>query len=411
MRTTAPTATAQALANAQGVHDLFERQAARVPDAEALVWRGGSVLYRELNERANRLAHYLVRSGVRRGQRIGVALTRSDELIVGLLAVLKTGACYVPLDPAYPAERIAFMVADSRSAFILGDAAIETVVRSRGLECRCISPTSASVASLPGTNVRPSTHAHDLAYVIYTSGSTGRPKGVAIEHRSTLALIQWAADTFTATEVGGMLASTSICFDLSVFEVFAPLCIGGRIFLVSNALELADVPFRDDVTLLNTVPSAMRALLRMDGLPRSVSTVVLAGEALTRELAREVGAQPGVQRIVNAYGPTEDTTYSTWAEIDPAADDVPPIGRPLPGSYTRVLNDRLQLCAAGETGESFSAVWAWRGDTWANRSSPQSASFAIRSARIPARASIARAIACASARTGSSSTSVGSTTR
>src|SRR5207302_1328112 len=153
----------------------------------------------------------------------------------------------------------------------------------------------------------------DLAYVIYTSGSTGRPKGVAIEHRSVVNFIHWARQVFTAEELGGVLASTSICFDLSVFELFVPLCSGGKVVLADNALQLSSLARAREVKLVNTVPSAIRELLRVGGVPESVRTVCLAGEPLPAALADQIYDQTNVTKVYDLYGPSETTTYSTFA--------------------------------------------------------------------------------------------------
>src|SRR6185369_4116143 len=156
-------------------------------------------------------------------------------------------------------------------------------------------------------------HPENLAYVIYTSGSTGEPKGVAISHASAVSLVRWAREAFPAADLEGVLAATSIGFDLSVFELFVPLAWGGRVILATDALELPRLPAAGEVTLVNTVPSVLSELLRGGPLPPAVRTVNLAGEPLPGPLVRQVGSA----RVLNLYGPSEDTTYSTCAEIDP----------------------------------------------------------------------------------------------
>ncbi|MCS3519238.1 amino acid adenylation domain-containing protein [Bradyrhizobium elkanii] len=335
------------------LHELFEEQAARSPAADAVIWEGHRLSYRELDERANRLAHLLQQRGLRPQQSVGIALPRVPDLIVAMLAILKAGASYVPLDPAYPPERLAFMVVDSACQFII----ISSIVSpDLGLGSSQLVPLDRCEADLllqptasPAVAVCPA----DLAYVIYTSGSTGRPKGVAIEHRSAVVFLQWARATFSASELAGMLAATSICFDLSIFEIFAPLCWGGTALLVNNVLELTEFPLRDQVTLVNTVPSAMRELLRLQALPPSVMTVCLAGEAFPAALVRELGRLGRPIRALNLYGPTEDTTYSTWADVDLADGKPPPIGRPLPGTCAYVMDSEMALCPVGEVGELY----------------------------------------------------------
>jgi amino acid adenylation domain-containing protein len=189
-----------------------------------------------------------------------------------------------------------------------------------------------------------------LAYLIYTSGSTGRPKGVAITHASAVRLVAWAGAAFERSELAGVLASTSINFDLSVFEIFVPLAWGGTVILADDALHLPSLPAKGEVTLINTVPSAMAGLLELGPLPPSVRTVCLAGEPLRRGLAERVYAS-GVDRVLNLYGPSEDTTYSTGALVERGAVGEPAIGGPVAGSRAYVVDRHLYLVPVGVTGE------------------------------------------------------------
>ncbi|MFG1829407.1 amino acid adenylation domain-containing protein [Micromonospora chersina] len=327
------------------LHRMVAAQAARTPEAEAVRHRDGTLSYRQLDEAANRLARVLLRRGVTREDRVGVCLPRTPELVVALLAVLKAGAAYVPLDPAYPPARVAFMAADSGVRLVLTRADLAGRFPDTAVAVDRLDP--AGDATDPAAPSTP----EDLAYVIYTSGSTGRPKGVAIEHRSASVLMHWVRQTFDDAELGGLLAATSVCFDLSVFEIFGPLCWGGRVLLVDDVLALAAPGAeRLPVTLVNTVPSAMGELLTASALPAGVRTVCLAGEPLTAALAARVWSRPHVRRLCNLYGPSEDTTYSTWAEVPPDSGD-PPIGRPLPRTRAYVLDPDGQPVPPGEPGE------------------------------------------------------------
>jgi amino acid adenylation domain-containing protein len=190
----------------------------------------------------------------------------------------------------------------------------------------------------------------NLAYVIYTSGSTGRPKGVAIAHRSTVALLAWAETAFADEELRHVLASTSVCFDVSIFELWATLCRGGRLVLVGDALELAAVA-DEGLTLVAMVPSVLGELIRMRPLPPSVRTVNAGGEPLTGALARRILAAGSVKRLLNLYGPSEDTTYSTCAEV--WAEGEPTIGRPVANTQVYVLDERLQPAPVGVAGDVY----------------------------------------------------------
>ncbi|SCF08331.1 amino acid adenylation domain-containing protein [Micromonospora haikouensis] len=332
------------------LHRLVEAQVERTPDAEAVRAGDRALTYRQLDEAANRLARVLLAHGVTGQDRVGVCLPRDVDLVVALLAVLKAGAAYVPLDPAYPPARVAFMTEDSGARLVLTRTGLADRFGRAALPLDTLD-VAAAPADRPDTDADPSS----LAYVIYTSGSTGRPKGVAIEHRSASVLMGWTRSAFCAQELGGVLAATSVCFDLSVFEIFGPLCWGGRVLLVDNVLALAGPDAAAlPVTLVNTVPSAMSELLAADALPAGVRTVCLAGEPLTVALAARVLARPGVRRLLNLYGPSEDTTYSTWAEIT-ADGGVPPIGRPLPHTRAYVLATDGMPVPPGTPGELYLA--------------------------------------------------------
>ncbi|HSN99708.1 MAG TPA: amino acid adenylation domain-containing protein, partial [Candidatus Nanopelagicales bacterium] len=194
-------------------------------------------------------------------------------------------------------------------------------------------------------------HPGGSAYVIYTSGSTGRPKGVLIEHRNVVAFSYWARSVFTPEELKGTLAATSIAFDLSVFEILVPLCWGGRVLLAKDALELPRLPFAGEVMLLNTVPSAMSALLASGGVPRSVRVVNLAGEPLREALCEQIHALGHVERLHNLYGPSETTTYSTYTEVE--RGHRPTIGRPVGNTQTYVLDADLRPVPIGVPGELY----------------------------------------------------------
>jgi len=318
------------------LHRRFEERAARRPDAEALVDGTARLSYGELNRRANRLAHHLRSLGVGPEVRLGVRLKRSADLVVTLLAVLKSGGAYVPLDPAYPEERLALMAEDSGAAMVIAEPVGEEFL-----------------AAQPDGDPEPAAVPENLAYLIYTSGSTGRPKAVAIEHRSASVMVAWARGVFSPEELGGVLAATSVSFDVSVFELFVPLSWGGRVILAENALALPRLPAAGEVTLVTAVPSAMAELVRGGGLPPSVRTVSLPGEPVPPALVTAVQAVPGVERIYNFYGPSEDTTYSTIARLAAGRDVT--IGRPLDGTRAYVLDAGMELLPAGVPGELYLA--------------------------------------------------------
>ncbi|HEY9420210.1 MAG TPA: amino acid adenylation domain-containing protein, partial [Thermoanaerobaculia bacterium] len=318
------------------LHEFFEAQARRTPDAIALIGGTERLTYRELDERADRMARRLRALGVGPETRVGVFLQRTPRLLVAMLGILKAGGAYVPLDPAYPQERIEAILADAEAPVVI----TEEMMRAE----------EENPADLPELEPLP-VRMGRLAYVIYTSGSTGRPKGVAIEHRSVSALMHWSRENFSAEELAGVLASTSICFDMSVFELFAPMAWGGTVILADNALALPHIPAKDEVTLIDTVPSAMAELLRQGAVPKSVKTVNLGGEPLRGVLARGVHALGTVERLLNLYGPSEDTTFSTIAEVGPEGE--PTIGRLLTNGYGYVVDRNFNLMPVGVPGELY----------------------------------------------------------
>ena len=347
-------ATTMAYPSEQSIHHLFEEQAARTPEAVALRCGAREVTYRELNARANQLAHYLRDAGVRAEARVGICVERDIEMVVGLLGILKAGGAYVPLDPQYPRERLQFMLDDSSATLLL--------TQSRLVEKLPVS-VRAKVVALDGAWEEIARHSEEnpprltlprnIAYLIYTSGSTGRPKGVAIEHGNAVAFIHWARRAFDDSELAGVLASTSISFDLSVFEIFVPLSWGGSAIVAANALELPTLDARDEVTLVNTVPSAMAELINMDGVPTSVRTVNLAGEPLSGALVRRLYERERIGRVLNLYGPTEDTTYSTWGVMPKNDSRTPTIGRPVANTEVYLLDERQRPVPLGVAGEVY----------------------------------------------------------
>ena len=337
------------------LHQLFEVQAERTPGAVAVAGPGGERLtYAELAHRASRLAHRLRENGVGPEVIVGICAERTVSLVVGLLAILKAGGAYLPLDPAYPGERLRGMLEDSGATHLLVSRSLASFAAGLaagkvglfgldGDEAETHSaPEERGQAVLPG----------NLAYLIYTSGSTGRPKAVAIEHRNAVALVRWAREAFRPDELEGVLFSTSISFDMSVFEIFAPLAWGGRVIVAESALALPALAPEIDVRLVNTVPSVLAELLRTGPLPASVRTVALGGEALPRALAEKVHATGSVGRLLNLYGPSEDTTYSTFAAITPGEGPLP-IGRPIAGGRAHLVGPEMELVPPGVAGELY----------------------------------------------------------
>ncbi|WP_085638155.1 MULTISPECIES: non-ribosomal peptide synthetase [unclassified Pseudomonas] len=332
------------------IHQAVGRQVAATPDALAVTFAERQLSYAELDARANRLAHKLIELGVGPEVRVGVAMPRSEHLLVALLAVLKAGGAYVPLDPDYPADRVAYMLEDSRARVLLTERDIAaTLTVGAGTDVVLMDEVALDgyARETPRTQVTPD----NLAYVIYTSGSTGKPKGVAIAHRNVMALIDWSAQVYRREDIQGVLASTSVCFDLSVWELFVTLANGGSLIIARNALELPHLPARDQVRLINTVPSAIAALQRAGQIPPGVRIVNLAGEPLKQALVEALYQTPGIEHVYDLYGPSEDTTYSTWTRR--RAGGQARIGRALDHSASHLLDADLQAVPQGVSAELY----------------------------------------------------------
>jgi amino acid adenylation domain-containing protein len=332
------------------VHELFEAQAARTPGAVALVHAGQRLSYAALEARANRLARLLRARGVGPETRVGICLERTPELVVSLLGVLKAGGAYVPLDPAYPAERLGFMLEDAAAELVMTTTALAGRLPGGAAQALPLDALQEEIARHDAAPPRAGVLPENLSHVIFTSGSTGRPKGVMICHSSTVVLLHWLRENVTDEERSSVMFSTSINFDVSVAEVFGTLCWGGKLVLVENALELARVA--EPVVYASMVPTAAAELLRSGGIPASVKTLNLGGEALPGELAQGLYGLGTVERVGNLYGPTEDTTYSTYWRVPRGGGPVL-VGRPLGGTQAYVLDGQQQAVPVGVSGELY----------------------------------------------------------
>jgi amino acid adenylation domain-containing protein/non-ribosomal peptide synthase protein (TIGR01720 family) len=333
------------------LHEMFEAQVQRTPERIAAVHVDEELTYRELNARANQLARYLRKLGVGPETCAGILMDRSLEMLVGMLAILKAGGAYVPLDPEYPQERLAFMLADSGALVVLTQQHLVNLLPAQRARLISLDAEAQTIAAESSENLQCDVTARNLAYVIYTSGSTGRPKGAAIEHRSAAIFSQWARESFEPEAFAGTLALSSICSDLSIFELFVPLHWGGKVIIVHSVLHLSQVPDAHQVTLINTVPSAIGELLQLNYLPDSAYVVNLAGEALPQKLVRQLYERETIKQVFNLYGPTEDTTYSTWDLMRRDAHESPTVGRPISNTRVYVLDHRGRAVPVGIPGE------------------------------------------------------------
>ena len=341
------------------VHQLFEAQALQQPDAIALVFAGQQLTYRQLNARANGLAHSLRERGVGPDVLVGIALERSVDMVVGLLAILKAGGAYVPLDPEYPQDRLAYMIEDSRIRLLLTHRAvqlpacanIQTLMLDELHDCLPREADNLAFAGHPG----------NLAYVIYTSGSTGKPKGAANTHEALLNRLFWMQDAYALGADDRVLQKTPFSFDVSVWEFFWPLMTGARLVLAQpgehrDPALLMRLIQAEAITTLHFVPSMLQAFIAGDSPQAacvSLRRVMCSGEALPLELQRSaMTLLPGTQ-FYNLYGPTEaaiDVTH--WHCVDEQSHSVP-IGRPIANLRTYILDDELNPVPPPVTGELY----------------------------------------------------------
>lgn len=337
---------------ARCVHELVAEQAARTPQAPALVYQDQRIEYGELDRHSNQLARYLQKLGVAPDVLVGICCKRTPELIIGMLGIMKAGGAYVPLDPNYPKDRLQAILEDAKAPLLLTQERLLDVLPEHSARVVCLDADWETIAHEPAEQVQSAVQPQNLGYVLFTSGSTGRPKGVGLEHRSVSTFIHWARSVFSSSDMAGVLYSTSVCFDLSVFELFVTLSTGGKVIMAQDVLDLPALPAREEVTLINTVPSAIAELLRITGVPHSVQVVNLAGEALPRALVDQIYALGSVDRVYNLYGPTEDTTYSTFTLV-PRGDATVTIGRPIANTQAYILDANLQPVPMGVPGELY----------------------------------------------------------
>ncbi|WP_038727507.1 non-ribosomal peptide synthetase [Burkholderia pseudomallei] len=336
----------------------FEAQAARTPEAIAVACGAHALSYAALNRRANRLAHYLRAHGAGPERVVALALERSVDMMVGLLGILKSGSAYLPLDPAYPAERLAYIVDDARPALLLTEAALRDDWRDAGVPVVLLDADGPAIDACPDHNPddagRDARTLSSLAYVIYTSGSTGRPKGVMIEHRNLANLLGAMGEQPGIGAHDVLLAVTSLSFDIAALELFLPLLHGARAVIAArddaaDPARLAHLIESSGASLMQATPSTWR-MLAQHGWPRSARplTLLCGGEALPPALAERLLAH--VPAIWNLYGPTETTVWSTVRRVTTPVVD---IGGPIANTQVYVLDERLRPAPIGVAGELY----------------------------------------------------------
>lgn len=339
----------------RGIHQLFEERVEDQPDRVAAVFGDASLRYRELDERANQLAHHLVDVGVGEGDLVALCVDRSLDMLVALLAIMKSGGAYVPIEPALPADRIAYMVSDAGVRFLVTTDQNAAWLPVENTTIVRIDTDAEAIRAHPSTTPSDELAANSLAYVIYTSGSTGRPKGVEIEHRSFANFLCAMQDLPGFGPEDTILAITTICFDISGLELFLPLIAGGTVVIadqdtVSDGRALAEEISRREITVLQATPATWRLLLDSGWEGQTNLKALCGGEALPLDLAGRLAECCG--QLWNMYGPTETTIWSTLARIDPGVSTVS-IGRPIANTQVYVLDEHMELVPDGVAGNLY----------------------------------------------------------
>ncbi|MDP1419335.1 non-ribosomal peptide synthase/polyketide synthase [Peribacillus simplex] len=349
------------------IHELFEQQVARTPEAVAVVYEGGQLTYQELNEKANQLAHYLQKRNIGPESLVGICVERSPDMIIGLLGILKAGGAYVPLDPSYPENRLRYILENSKIQVLLTKEALLGWL-PEGIQAICLDRDQAAISKESSLAPVSGVTANNLAYIIYTSGSTGNPKGVMIEHHSVINRLQWMQKNYPLSEQDTILQKTPFSFDVSVWELFWWSFVGARVCLLPPGGEkdpamIEECIERYRVTTMHFVPSMLSTFLdymEQSKAKKDVSSlcqVFTSGEALnTEQVRRFKGVFYDFQqtKLSNLYGPTEATVDVTYYDCDLENEQMLiPIGRPIDNTELYVLDQNQQMVPIGVAGELY----------------------------------------------------------
>jgi amino acid adenylation domain-containing protein len=341
------------------VHRTIEKQARLQPQATALLFGDEELSFGELNRRANRLAHRLIALGVKPDMRVGIVMQRSVELVVGLLGILKAGGAYLPLDPEYPAERLAYMVQDSGIELLLAHRATRDCAGDRS-SLTTLEIDSIDFGGESDVDPQVALHGENLAYVIYTSGSTGKPKGAAIRHDALHSCMAWMQRTYGLTRDDTVLHKAPFGFDVSVWELFWPMTSGARLVVANpgdhrDPARLVELIQRHQVTTLNFVPSMLQAFLAHEGIEASTRLrhIICGGEAMPAETQKETLQRLSGATLQNLYGPTETTIHVTRWTCRDDGQSLVPIGQPITDTQAYVLDAELNLVPRGVAGELY----------------------------------------------------------
>jgi amino acid adenylation domain-containing protein len=341
------------------LHHLFEQQVEQSPDAVSVVYEDEQLSYRELDTRANQLAHYLKKLGVGPEVLVAIYLERSIEMVVALLGTLKAGGAYVPLDPEYPPERLAFILSDIQATVLLTQQSLIRRLPEQAEHIICLDTDWAAIEQEKGTKQSADTNAKNLAYILYTSGSTGIPKGVMIPHAAICNHMIWMLKEFAFDQSERLLQKTPFTFDASVWEFYAPLLSGGQLVMAKpeghrDSTYMVNAINKNSISTLQVVPSQLQMLLNEKRLKNCLTLrrVFCGGEALTVELFNQFKARLPTIELINLYGPTEATIDTTfWRCHQEQGLPIMPIGRPIGNMQTYILDPYLNLVPIGVQGE------------------------------------------------------------
>ncbi len=337
------------------VHALFSQTAATSPEKMAVSCDGAQISYAELESRTNQLARHLAHTGLRKGDLVGICVERSIDMMVALLGCLKAGGVYIPIDPAYPADRINYMLDDSGARLVLTQDVLRDGLRRDGLQLLALDADWAQVAQHSGDRLASEVTEDDSAYIIYTSGSTGRPKGVEIPHRALSNFLQSVRAEPGLGADDRLMAVTTLSFDIAGLELYLPLVAGAHVAIASRSLgadgrRLAEAIEAQKISVMQATPATWRLLLESGWQGSPSLRVFCGGETLTRELAERL--LPRCAELWNLYGPTETTIWSTLQRVSSGTGPVS-IGRPIANTTVAVLDSELRPVAPGQAGELF----------------------------------------------------------
>ncbi|NJM19925.1 MAG: amino acid adenylation domain-containing protein [Richelia sp. SM1_7_0] len=335
------------------IHELFEAQVEKTPNAVAVVFENQQLTYRQLNNKANQLAHHLRSLGVKPEVLVGICVERSLDMLIGLLAILKAGSSYVPLDPIYPQERIAFILEETQAAVLLTQAKLRETIPQHQAQVVCLDINWHLIAQQSQENLCSELISDNLAYTIYTSGSTGKPKGVQISHGALSNFLYSMQQAPGLTSSDTLLAVTTYSFDIAALELFLPIIVGARLVIasretVSDGIRLLAKLLDTKATVMQATPATWQLLLAAGWDGDSQLKILCGGEALPRNLANQLLDK--CHSLWNMYGPTETTIWSAASQVE-AGDNIVPIDKPIANTQLYILDKYNQLVPVGVTGE------------------------------------------------------------